>query len=226
MAGVPVIAKAVSLEVIDLGRCDYATAYQRQLEVHDAVRAGSQRATVLFVEHDPVITISRRRDASKHLHADAERLSALGVDVQQTDRGGDVTYHGPGQLVAYSIVNLAELGLNVRKYIGALEQSVIDAVAPFGVAAGRVPGKPGAWVESDGEWRKLAAIGVRIKRNVSLHGLALNVSTDLSHFDLIVPCGLTDCRVSSLAEQLGSDVPTMTKVKTALAHALEENLYR
>ena len=205
------------LRVRDLGRCGYAAALQIQRETHDQVLRGSVPPTLLFVEHDPVITVSQRKTAPAHLRARPEALRRLGIQVYPTDRGGDITYHGPGQLVAYPIVRLADLGLNVGRYMRTLEQAVIDSAASFGVQAGRVPGCTGVWVAGS---RKLCALGIRVRKNVSMHGLALNVTTDLSHFDTIVPCGLEGREVTSLQALLGAATPPMTAVKRELARQL------
>lgn len=199
------------IDVVDLGRMDYARAYDVQSATVDAVLAAREttpRATVgrlLLVEHPAVITISRRPGAAAHLLASAERLAAEGVELAQTDRGGDITYHGPGQLVVYPILDLNALGLRLHDYMRLLEQAVIAAVARFGIAAERDPGATGVWVNG----RKLCAMGVRVRRWVSMHGLAVNVTTNLAHFDLIVPCGLQGRRATSLRELLGESSPPM-----------------
>lgn len=236
------------LDVLDLGRISYDQAYQKQLEIHQAVLDNRRCDTVLLVEHDAVITVSRRRHAGKNLLAAPDQLAKMGIQLRETDRGGDVTYHGPGQLVVYPIVKLQTRGLNVRRYVCALEQSVMDTLAVFSVQGRRLKGKPGIWVSvpegsgfsdtpappgpsslgpsslASSSGGKLAAIGVRIKRNVTMHGLALNVTTDLAHFDLIVPCGLSDCRAVSMASILGPDTPSMNQVKGAMTEALARNL--
>jgi lipoyl(octanoyl) transferase len=223
-----------ALDVLDLGRMSYDRAYQTQLEIHQAVLQGHRADTLLIVEHDPVITVSRRRGAGAHLLATADQLADRGIEVHKTDRGGDVTYHGPGQLVVYPMIKLQTRRLNVRRYVCALEQSVIDALAKFSVLGRRVAGKPGIWVDGSAQacgevstsecTDKIAAVGVRIKRNVTMHGLALNVTTDLSHFDLIVPCGLSDCRAVSLESILGPETPSMGQVKDAMILVLSRNL--
>ncbi len=207
-------AAADTLRVIDLGRMPYRAAYDEQRRVHEQVVAGDAPPTVLTVEHEPVITVSRRRGAGENVLLPSERLAELGIDVQETDRGGDVTYHGPGQLVVYPIIRLNDYRLNVGRYIKLLEQVVIDTVAAFGVEVFRVEGCTGVWVEPCSQRiairglpptpLKLAAIGVRVSRGVTLHGLALNVTTDLSHFDTIVPCGLAGKGVTSLGRVLST----------------------
>lgn len=217
------------LRMIDLGRLAYAEALSVQRRVNQAVIEGMESPALLLVEHDPVITISHRRGAADHLLASPQRLAALGIDVQETDRGGDITYHGPGQLVAYPILRLGEHGLNLGRYMRMLEEVVIRTVAGFGVDAVRMEGATGVWVRETAPGgqpsaetchAKLCAMGVRVRKNVTLHGLALNVTTDLSHFDTIVPCGLAGRRVTSLQRLLGPRTPAMSTVKRELQAAL------
>lgn len=223
----------------DLGRCGYRQAYERQLAVHGQVLSGERQPTVLLVEHDPVITIGRHPGAARHLLADEKMLERIGVSLETTDRGGDITYHGPGQLVAYPIMPLNALGLNVRRYVWTLEQAMIETVGRFGVAGHRDDCAIGVWVggeggdEADGPERrcgrggaKLAAIGVRVRRWVTMHGLALNVTTHLDHFKLIVPCGLAQRPVTSLQELLGAGCPAMGDVADVLREQLRDHLAR
>jgi len=212
--------------VEDLGRLPYEDAYGVQLRVHQQVLDGDKPQTVLLVEHDPVVTVSRRHSASGHLLADPQRLAELGIDVQPTDRGGDITYHGPGQLVAYPILRLGLLGLNVGRYMRLLEDVVIDTVGAFGVCAQREPKRTGVWVDEGASAKpaKLCAMGVRVRKGVTMHGLALNVTTNLSHFQTIVPCGLAGCSVTSLEQLLGSRVPEMEQVKAGLIDAMRRRL--
>ncbi|MBI1374233.1 MAG: lipoyl(octanoyl) transferase LipB [Phycisphaera sp.] len=216
----------------DLGRVDYDAAFDVQRAVHAEVLAGVRPPTVLLLEHDPpVVTVSRRKGAGDHLLAPPAVLDRYGIQVRETDRGGDITYHGPGQLVAYPILRLDGFDLNLRRYIRLLEQAVIDTAAAFDVAAGRDTCAVGVWVgesaascaaqAGDGAARsaKLAAIGVRIRKWTTMHGLALNVTTNLDHFGLIVPCGLQR-PVTSLQQLLGDRCPSMDAVKRTLADAL------
>ena len=212
------------LSIIDLGRISYDAALELQRHHHDRVLESRERdedllGVVLVLEHDPpVITVSRRKEAPAHLLATEDRLRRLGVQVRPTDRGGDVTYHGPGQLVAYPIIDLRRLGLRIHPYVRALERAIIDTAGDFGVGAGTDAGATGVWIdEGSSRPRKLAAIGVRIRRWVSMHGLALNVTTDLSHFDLIVPCGIPDRSVTSLDRELGDRCPPMPRVIESLS---------
>jgi lipoyl(octanoyl) transferase len=216
------------LTVLDLGRMPYAAAYQRQLEAWGRVvaarEAGSPvRGEVLLVEHDPpVVTVSQRPTARKHLVATDAMLARAGVVVETTDRGGDITYHGPGQLVVYPILDLNHLHLRLHDYMRRLEDVVIATLGHFGVAGLREPGATGVWVKSAGSdtTAKICAMGIRVRQWISLHGLALNVTTDLSHFDLIVPCGLAGRRVTSLRELLGGKCPAMSEVKSVLIEEL------
>jgi len=164
-----------------------------------ALRArGNIDDLLLLLEHEHVYTNGRRGDRA-HLLADDGMLARLGASYHPVDRGGDITYHGPGQLVGYPIIHLNDAGLSVRSYVRTLEQVIIRAVAVFGVTAMTIPGYTGVWVGD----KKLAAIGVRVSDGVAYHGFALNVATDLSYFEQIVPCGITDRGVTSLAQILG-----------------------
>lgn len=203
----------------------YARAYEMQATELEAVLAaresGSPRVgTLMLLEHDPVVTVSRRATAAGNVLGSPEFMRARGVEVHETDRGGDVTYHGPGQLVGYAILDLNLLKLGLHDYMRMLEQSVIDAVAGFGVAGTRDATATGVWVErGEQPAAKLCAFGVRVKRWVSMHGLGLNVDPDMSHFGLIVPCGLTR-PVTSLKGLLGAKCPSMDEVKGAVAGSL------
>ncbi len=205
-------------------------------EVLASRAAGEPEAgRLLLVEHDPVITVSGRRGAAGHVLASEEALRAAGVAVEATDRGGDVTYHGPGQLVAYPILDLNALRLRLHEYVRLLESAAIGVCARFGVEAHREAGATGVWVsrpeceggkaEGGGPGSaKVCAIGVRVRRWVSMHGLAINVTTDLSHFDLIVPCGLAGRAVTSLERELGGACPPMDAVKAALVEEMASAL--
>jgi len=209
----PLFTDSPRVDVRRLGRRPYGEADALQRRVHEAVVAGRSPSTLLVLEHEPVITVSRRRGAAGHVRADRRTLARHGIEVAETDRGGDVTYHGPGQLVVWPIVRLADYRLNVGRYLRLLEEAVIEAVAGFGVTAHRdpAPGLTGVWVAPAGAGpaAKLCAMGVRVRRGVSLHGLALNVRTDLAHFAHIVPCGLADRPVTSLEALLGRRAPTL-----------------
>lgn len=199
----------------------YLDAWAIQEEAHAQVLAGGEER-ILFVEHPPVITFGRRAGVDRHLVASDEQLAKLGVEVVQSDRGGDITFHGPGQLVAYPIIRLNDHRLSVGAYVHGLERAVIGALADFGIEARADPSAVGVWVSHAGREAKICAIGVRIRRGVSLHGLALNVETDLKYFDLIVPCGLTGRAVTSMRELMGDRTPAVEDVRQALASRLAE----
>lgn len=211
------------MRVVDLAQLAYRSAWAEQERVHAEVVAGGGEA-ILLVEHPPVITMGRRGESLgvTNLRASDEALAARGVEFVQTDRGGDITFHGPGQLVVYPIIRLIDHKLSVGGYVRLLQEAVIDALAAFGVAAVTDDAGIGVWVER----QKICALGVRVKRGVTLHGLALNVTTDLSYFDLIVPCGITDRSVTSLQQVLGARCPSMPQVKSATVDALNSRLAR
>jgi lipoyl(octanoyl) transferase len=193
-----------TFDVRRLGRMGYDEAVALQAVLVEERRAGAIGDTLLFVEHPPVITLGvRTRTGASHIVASASELEGRGVLVRETGRGGDVTYHGPGQLVGYPIFDLRPDRRDVHQYVRDLEEALIRAVAVFGVEAGRLPGLTGVWTGPAGGEEKLAAIGVRISRWITSHGFALNVTTDLSDFALIVPCGIADHGVTSLARLLG-----------------------
>lgn len=195
---------------MDLGLVPYREAWTLQERLHAEVVAGAAEK-LLLVEHPPVITFGRR-GLTPHLLASEEQLARLGVELVQSDRGGDVTFHGPGQLVAYPIVRLADHGLSVGGYVHALEDAVIATLAELGIQAVKDPAAVGVWTGG----AKIAAIGVRIRRGVSMHGLALNVTTELDGFKLIVPCGLVSA-VTSIQQVNPSSTPEMQNVKRHLA---------
>jgi lipoyl(octanoyl) transferase len=203
------------LAVRRLGRIPYADGVGLQKVLVQARLAGQIDDTLLFVEHPPVITLGvKTRGALTNVVAGSDALAAQGVEIHETGRGGDVTFHGPGQLVGYPIVDLKPDRQDVHRYVRDLEEVLIRTAADFGLDAGRVEGYSGAWVGD----RKLAAIGVRISRWVTSHGFALNVTTDLAGFDLIVPCGIADRGVTSLASLLGRDVEMVEVEASVLRH--------
>ena len=198
---------------IPLGLLDYQAAYDLQRRLHAQVVAGELPDLLLLLEHPHVYTLGRRGQQS-HILASDEALTQLGVETHFTDRGGETTYHGPGQLVGYPIVNLRRWGGGVRKYVETLEQVLIGTLSEFGITA-HSEGKPtGVWVED----AKIAAIGVRVSRSVTMHGFALNVSPDLSFFDHIVPCGMPGARVTSMAQELGQEI-AVSDVMPAISQA-------
>jgi len=199
-----------------LGRVPYRPTWDLQNELAERRRRREIGDRILLLEHDPVYTIGRGGD-EQNLLATPERLEALGAELVRIDRGGDITFHGPGQLVAYPIVELRD-PLDLRRYVRTLEAAIIATAAGFGVAAGRVDGLPGVWVEGV---RKLAAVGVRVKRGVTTHGLALNVATDLAWFDEMNPCGIAGCAVTTLERERGQDV-TLKSVAERMAAELAD----
>lgn len=195
-----------TLVVRRLGLMPYAEALALQRELVEARKADRMDDTLLLVEHPPVLTLGVRGDGGRsHILASREALAARGIEVFETGRGGDVTYHGPGQIVGYPIISLKPDRCDVHRYVRDLEEVLIRTAADYGIVAGRVEGLTGAWAGPD-KREKLAAIGVRIARWVTSHGFALNVTTDLSAFDLIVPCGIADRGVTSLERLLGRAV--------------------
>lgn len=206
------------LTVRRLGLVPYAEALELQRRLVEQRRADAVPDQLLLLQHPPVITLGvKARNDRSHVLETPERLAEQGIELIETGRGGDVTYHGPGQLVGYPIVDLSPDRRDVHRYVRDLEEVLIRAVATFGVNAGRSPGLTGVWVGND----KLAAIGVRIARWVTSHGFALNVGTNLDHFRLIVPCGISDKGVTSLEALTGGPV-TMNEVEAAVCTAFAE----
>ena len=206
------------LEVRKLGRVHYRDGLEVQRELVERRRAGEIGDVLLLLEHPHVITLGSRSDTARsNVLATPERLQALGVELCETGRGGDVTYHGPGQLVGYPILNLKPDRADVYQYVRNLETVMARACAVFGVEAGTIEGLTGTWVGGS----KIGAIGVRISRWISSHGFAFNVNTDLDYFNLIVPCGIRDHGVTSLERALGHPVP-MEDVEEAVVEAFRE----
>ncbi len=206
-----------------LGRVDYLDGWRLQDAVASRVRAGDEER-LLLLEHDPVYTIGRR-GTMDHLLVDVAELRTVGASVYRVDRGGDITYHGPGQLVGYPIVRLGERADLVR-YVRGLENALIDVLAGYGIAARPEQGKTGVWVDlRDGRPAKIAAIGVRVSRGVTTHGFALNVSTDLAAFGRMVPCGFMHEAASF--ERLGVHAQVRDvadRVAVALCRELERDV--
>jgi lipoyl(octanoyl) transferase len=208
------LAHGGQLTVERLGTVPYEPTWELQDELAEQRRQRRIGDRLLLLEHFPVYTIGRGGDEA-NLLATPERLRELGAQFLRVDRGGDITFHGPGQLVAYPIVELRD-PLDLRRYVRSLEAAIIETAAAFGVTAHREEGLIGIWVEGR---RKLAAIGVRVKRGVTTHGLALNVNTELRWFGEMIPCGIADKEVTSLAAELGHPVD-MSAVEDRLADAL------
>ncbi len=211
--------------VVDIGMVEYGAAWELQRRIVAARKADAVPDVLLLCEHPHVITLGRNGNLG-NLRASGQMLRQMGVSFFETDRGGDITYHGPGQLVGYPILNLAEIRRDVAWYMRSLEEAMIRATAEFGIPSMRVAGRTGVWIdvpaESGGE-EKLAAIGVHLSRWVTSHGFAYNVSTDLRYFDLIVPCGIEDKRATSLEKILGRGVK-MEEVSPRIAAHLGELL--
>ncbi|MFQ6016517.1 MAG: lipoyl(octanoyl) transferase LipB [Anaerolineae bacterium] len=203
--------------LLDLGLEPYESALAWQHWLVEAKKEGCLDQDVLIlVEHPPVITLGRRGDES-HVIVSQQALARLGIQVYRVERGGDVTYHGPGQIVAYPILDLGRYRKDVGWYVRSLEEVIIRSLADFGIEAGLREGLIGVWV---GEG-KIAAIGARIEQWITYHGLALNVDPDMRHFDLIVPCGIADKDVISMAQVLGCPVP-LTQVRRSLVRHFAE----
>ncbi len=214
-----------TLEVRRLGLVKYNEALEIQRQLVEERKANRIPDQLLLLEHPPVITLGvKTRDDRSHVLATPETLAREGVEIFESGRGGDVTFHGPGQLVGYPILDLRPDRLDVHRYVRDLEEVMIRTAASFGVTAARQAGWTGAWVDlGGGRHAKLAAIGVRIARWITSHGFAFNVTTNLAHFDLIVPCGIaeTDKGVTSLQRLTGRAVP-MAEVEEAAIRALAE----
>ena len=216
------------LQIQDLGKIAYEQALKVQRTVQRSVieQRGCENAQpfhLLLLEHDPpVITISKRKGVQQHLLASEQQLDEAGVTVCNTDRGGDITYHGPDQLVGYSICDLNALSLRLHGYMRFLESCIIDVLVQFDIDAHRDDCATGVWVGDS----KICAMGVRISRWVSMHGFAINVAPNLSHFDLIVPCGLAGRTVTSMSQVLGDNCPSMDEVKSVVSKTFEGAIER
>lgn len=204
----------------DWGRLPYREAWDRQKTVFQNLIADPAADEIIaVVEHPPVYTLGFHGNEN-NLIASEERLLALGAECIRIERGGDITYHGPGQLVVYPLLNLRNHRLGVKKYIELLEQSVVELLGEYGVTAGSNDNQIGVWLDwGKPEARKICAIGVKISHGATMHGLALNVNTDLSAFGLINPCGITDKGVTSMAREIGRDLD-FGQVKKDLARIL------
>ena len=210
------------ISVRRLGRVDYQSGLDLQAALVEDRRAGRIGDTLLLLEHPPVITLgAKTRQGPKHIIASEQELAGQGVTVHETGRGGDVTYHGPGQLVGYPIFDLKPDRCDVHRYVRDLEEALIVALRTFDIEGTRVKGLSGVWIGEPDRERKIAAIGVRISRWITSHGFALNVATNLQHFWLIVPCGIADRAVTSMDAELGRVVP-MADVEAAVTSAFNQ----
>ncbi len=203
------------LHTQDLGTIDYAEAFDLQLDLHGRRIENKIPDTLLLLEHPHVFTLGRHAQENNVVWNENE-LNRHQVEVRQVDRGGDVTYHGPGQLVGYPIIKLEDRGLSPRRLVAWVEKLIIGTVASYGIAAYVHPQYPGVWVGD----AKICAIGMRIKEKVSYHGFALNVSTDLSYFNGIIPCGIQDKSVCSLSSILGKKIDIEDVKKRLIKEAL------
>jgi lipoyl(octanoyl) transferase len=215
----PSVAEALPIEVRWLGRIGYREAWQMQHELVARRRVDEIADQLLLLEHPPVLTLGRHADES-HVLATPDELGQRGIEVIRVERGGEVTYHGPGQLVAYPIIKLAARGILLRPFVRTLEQAMIDTAAGFGVSAARRDGYPGVWCDPDSPApRKLGALGLRVEGGVTYHGIALNITTDLDDFSLIDACGMPDAQSTSIALEAGwrhqESQPSTTSVAQA-----------
>lgn len=206
-----------NVRLLELGLTPYEEAWRLQREVFHGVIRGEQDDTLILVEHPPVYTFGRGADMANFLLSDA-KLAELGAEKFEIERGGDVTYHGPGQLVGYPILNLAHFKEDLGWYLRALEETIIGVLATYDVAGFRVAGRTGVWVREAGQEEKICAIGVHASRWCTMHGFAFNVATDLSYFQHIVPCGIADRGVTSLERVLRRGV-SMDEVQERYAQA-------
>jgi len=191
-----------SIKVYDLGTTNYEEVHTLQRRLQSQRREGAGVDSLLLTEHRPVITLGRSHP-EPDLRVAPEVVSNYGIKIVPTERGGDITYHGPGQLVAYGVIDLKGWACNVVDYVTGLEETVIGVLADWGLRGERVQGARGVYVEG----RKIASVGVNVRRWVSMHGVALNVEPDMSHFDLINPCGMQDIEMTSLSHEVGKQVP-------------------
>jgi lipoyl(octanoyl) transferase len=201
------------IQCLDLGRMDYREAYAIQEEIHQACYENRIQDTILFQENNPIFTLGRN-SRDDHLLRTKEELSLLGIDVQQVDRGGDITYHGPGQLVISPILHLKDYSISVHQYLRNLEETVIRLLQKHAIDGQRIAGSSGVWVNQE----KIAAVGIAIQHGITRHGVSINVCPDMTHFSYIVPCGIFDKGVTSL-EKLGVKIEDMHQFK---ADYLEE----
>ena len=219
----------------DLGRMGYSECWDLQRSLFDYVLdakrtgvvgenlVGHEAGWLLLVEHNPVYTLGKS-GKSENMLVSEPYLRSIGAEFYHIDRGGDVTYHGPGQVVGYPILDLEQLGIGLREYIDSLEEAIIGVCREWGIEAGRIAGASGVWLDGDSpRARKICAIGVRASRYVTMHGFAMNVNTDLKYFNHINPCGFVDKGVTSLEKELGHEVD-IEQVKAQIVKHLAEKL--
>lgn len=211
------VSERAILQTSWLGRVRYQPTYDLQRSLLERRKSGAIPDTLLLLEHEPVITLGRRADES-HVLSDEIVIAARGAEVVETDRGGLATYHGPGQLVAYPIVSVRELKLGPVAYVRILEETIIQLLRDYGINGHRVVGKTGVWIGGEPgnkppkgknpAGRKIAAIGVRISGGIAMHGIALNVNTDLDYYAQIVPCGMPNLDMTSMSRESGAPIDT------------------
>lgn len=209
-----------SVELLLLGSTPYAKAWELQRAIFQDVVSGSRADTLILLEHPHVYTQGRLTHAENLLFNEAE-LAAIGAETFEIDRGGDVTYHGPGQLVGYPILNLTHFKEDLGWYLRTLEESIIIFLNTYGVTGFRIAGRTGVWVGEAGREEKICAIGIKSSRWCVMHGFALNINTDLSYFERIIACGIDDRDVTSLEKLLGRDIE-LGEVKERYARAFEQ----
>lgn len=227
-----------TIQFQDLGRRSYKSCwdYQEQLfraaiDRKIAIRKGEALPEpenhLLFVEHPHVFTLGKSGD-EKHLLLSAKALDAAGIDYYHINRGGDITYHGPGQIVGYPIIDLEQFFTDIHRYLRTLEEAIILTLSEYGIESGRIDGLTGVWLDEDGENpRKIAALGVKCSRWMTMHGFAFNVNTDLSYFSKIVPCGIDDKDVTSMQRELGHEVDeeeVKEKLKVHIANLFDVDI--
>jgi lipoate-protein ligase B len=201
------------LNIVETGQLDYLEAWELQKDLAQARRAGSIPDTLLLTEHPPTYTIGRRGNRD-NLLIDDETLGRVGARCYEVDRGGDITFHGPGQLVAYLIMDLGRAERSLRRFVSNLERSVIDTLQTFEITGEPADGKPGVWVKG----RKIAAVGVAVSRRVTYHGFALNVKPDLTYFDHMIPCGIPGSAAASIERELGRPVEMQLVIEHVVDH--------
>ncbi|MEW6062432.1 MAG: lipoyl(octanoyl) transferase LipB [Bacteroidota bacterium] len=204
------------LIVVNIGRTRYADAWELQKQIFSARLQQRISDVLVFTEHDHVYTLGKSAD-DNHLLAKDEELSKKGVDVFWIDRGGDITYHGPGQIVGYPIIDLNDHYHDIHRYLRDIEEALIRALQEYGISAGREPEYTGVWVKDE----KIAAIGVKVSKWITMHGFALNVNTDLSFFDRIIPCGIFHKGVTSLQQILGREI-ALEEVQQYVIHHFQQ----
>ncbi len=205
----------------DLGLIDYKTAWD--LQKSKVVKVGEgQEGCLILCEHKHVYTFGKSADRNNLLVND-QFLKQIGAERFDIERGGDITYHGPGQLVGYPILDLKKLGIGVRDYVNLMEEAIIQTLAEFQISTKRIEGMTGIWL-ADGAARKIAAIGIKISRGITMHGFALNINTDLSYFNHMVPCGIPDKGVTTMKEELGRPLD-MDSIKTVFAEIFKELIH-